>query len=90
MPVTPGVGWQIGSGPAESACKTIVGNRLKGAACVGAKTGRTPSATSGALPWRANLLGISLGILLPTDATHERYIHTPYFQDYRWGNSEIP
>ncbi len=24
-------GWQIGSGPVESACKTVVGNRLKGA-----------------------------------------------------------
>ena len=23
-------GWQIGSGPVESACKTVVGNRLKG------------------------------------------------------------
>ena len=25
-----GNGWQIGSGPVESACKTVVGNRLKG------------------------------------------------------------
>lgn len=24
------MGWQIGSGPVESACKTVVGNRLKG------------------------------------------------------------
>ena len=24
-------GWQIGSGPVESACKTVVGQRLKGA-----------------------------------------------------------
>jgi hypothetical protein len=23
-------GWQIGSGPVESACKTVVGQRLKG------------------------------------------------------------
>ena len=23
-------GWQIGSGPAESACKTVSGNRMKG------------------------------------------------------------
>jgi len=23
-------GWQIGSGPVEAACKTVVGNRLKG------------------------------------------------------------
>ena len=23
-------GWQIGSGPVESACKTVIGNRLKG------------------------------------------------------------
>ena len=23
-------GWQIGSGPVESACKTVVANRLKG------------------------------------------------------------
>ena len=23
-------GWRIGSGPVESACKTVVGNRLKG------------------------------------------------------------
>ena len=28
-------GLQIGSGPVESACKTVVVNRLKGAGCVG-------------------------------------------------------
>ena len=29
-PTYVGNGWQIGSGPVESACKTVVGNRLKG------------------------------------------------------------
>ena len=31
-------GWAIGSGPVESACKTVTGKRMKGAACVGART----------------------------------------------------
>jgi hypothetical protein len=38
-------GWQIGSGPVESACKTVIGQRLKGAACAGVRTGRTRSLT---------------------------------------------
>ncbi len=33
-------GWHIGSGVVESACKTVVGQRLKGAGCAGARTGR--------------------------------------------------
>ena len=40
-------GWLIGSGHVESACKGVVGLRLKGAACAGASPGRTPSATCG-------------------------------------------
>ncbi len=42
-------GWQIGSGPVESACKTIVvGNRLKARwYAVGRGRLRTPSAISG-------------------------------------------
>jgi hypothetical protein len=32
-------GWQIGSGPVESACKTVVGNRLKGGGMRWGKTG---------------------------------------------------
>jgi hypothetical protein len=39
-------GWQIGSGPVESACKTVVGQRLKGAGMRWARTARTPSVTS--------------------------------------------
>jgi len=38
-------GWQIGSGPIESACKMVVGQRLKGAGGAGARTGPTPAAT---------------------------------------------
>lgn len=32
-------GWQIGSGPVESACKTVIGNRLKGGGMRWSKTG---------------------------------------------------
>jgi hypothetical protein len=32
-------GWQIGSGPVESACKTVVGNRLKGGGMRWSKAG---------------------------------------------------
>ena len=32
-------GWQIGSGPVESACKTVVGNRLKGGGMRWGETG---------------------------------------------------
>lgn len=34
-----GNGWQIGSGPVESACKTVVGNRLKGGGMRWSKAG---------------------------------------------------
>lgn len=39
-------GWQIGSGPVESACKQVVGQRMKGAACVGVSWARMRSVTS--------------------------------------------
>jgi hypothetical protein len=40
-------GWSIGSGAVESACKTVVGQRLKLAACVGGNTGPTLCAICG-------------------------------------------
>ena len=41
-------GWQIGSGSVESACKTVVGQRLNLAGMgAGGRTGRTRSATCG-------------------------------------------
>ena len=39
-------GWQIGSGPVESACKTVVGQRLKEAGMRWANRARTRSAAS--------------------------------------------
>ena len=38
-------GWQIGSGPVESACKTVVGNRLKGGGMRWGKPVPMPSVT---------------------------------------------
>ena len=38
-------GWAIGSGPIESACKTVIGKRMKEAGCAGARTGPMRCAT---------------------------------------------
>ena len=54
-------GWQIGSGPVESACKTVVGNRLKGGGMRWGEDGlgrRLPPPRP--LPQRARLLGLLL------------------------------
>ena len=38
-------GWQIGSGPVESACKRVVGQRLKGAGMRWGEEGVVPAST---------------------------------------------
>ena len=39
-------GWAIGSGPVEAACKTVIGQRMKGSGMRWARRGPTPCATS--------------------------------------------
>ena len=72
-------GWQIGSGPVESACKTVVGNRLKGG---GMRWGngrvQMPSATSAPSTLANPSVGNPSGIHPPTDTTYKLDAHTRY------------
>jgi len=80
-------GWQIGSGPVESACKTVVGNRLKGGGMRWGEDGANAVCHLRApLPQRTRLLGILLEptpqLTLPTNLTLTR---KEAGQQARWG-----
>jgi hypothetical protein len=59
-------GWQMGSGPVEAACKTVVGQRLKGSGMRwGRRWGRCRLRPPRSLPKRPGNLGIAMATAAP-------------------------
>ena len=67
-------GWQIGSGPVESACKTVVANRLKGSGMRWGEDGSDASATSACCTSVNQDSGNRSGRI--TQTNHKRDAHT--------------